>query len=144
MKFPQFAHKSPQIMQNPHLLICALNKYFQIPDHKQSTPGNYSKLRRFHTFRPQFCELREICTICTRYGMTRNSRMNPVNPGNYSELRRFCTICPHSRQITQNSRYLYTNVTYHLITIMHLVIAPYPLMHTYLHIPRLVSHYYVL
>ena len=53
-KFAQFAHKSPQITQNPHLLICALNKYFQIPDHKQSTPGNYSELRRFHTFRPQF------------------------------------------------------------------------------------------
>ena len=29
-------------------------------------------------------------------------------------------------------------------TIMHLVIAHTPLTHTYLHIPRLVSHYYVL
>ena len=100
-KFRTIRPHSPRITRNSHLLICALNKYFQIPNHKQSTPGNFSELRRFRTIRP------------------------------------------HSRQITQNSRYLYSKVMYHLITITHLVIAPYPLTHTYLHIPGLVSHYYV-
>ena len=29
-------------------------KYFQIPDHRQRTPGNWSESRRFRAFRPEF------------------------------------------------------------------------------------------
>ena len=53
-KFVQFAHSPRELRKIRTILIYALNKYFQIPDHKQSTPGNYSELRRFRALRPQF------------------------------------------------------------------------------------------
>ena len=53
-KFAQFAHSPHELRKIRTILIYALNKYFQIPHHRQSTPGNYSELRRFCAFRPQF------------------------------------------------------------------------------------------
>ena len=47
----QFSHSPRELRKIRTILIYALNKYFQIPDHRQSTPGNYSELHRFQTIR---------------------------------------------------------------------------------------------
>ena len=117
-------------------------KYFQIPDHRQRTPGNRSESRRFRAFRPEFQRI------------TRNSPTWPAirkwiqrTSGNYSESREFRTIRTKSRQITRNSRYLHTySKSYvHLYYIMHLVMAHNMNVRTCtLHKPRLVLHNYLL
>ena len=52
-KFAQFAHKSCELHEictkiHPHLV-----HYFQISDHQQRTPGNWSESTRFCAIRPQ-------------------------------------------------------------------------------------------
>ena len=89
-------------------------------------------------------ELCEICTIHTRYGMTRNPRVNPMNP---RKLQRINQILHHS--LPQQANYAKFAIFAHQSYVpSYYNYAPCystcPLMHTYLHIPRLVSHYYVL
>ena len=52
-KFAPFTHKSHELCEfctkiHPHLV-----HYFQISDHQQRTPGNWSESTRFRTVRPQ-------------------------------------------------------------------------------------------
>ena len=52
-KFTPFAHKSHELCEictkiHPHLVY-----YFQIFDHRQRTPGNWSESARFRAVRPQ-------------------------------------------------------------------------------------------
>ena len=53
VKFAPFAHKSHELCKfctkiHPHLV-----HYFQISDHRQRTPGNWSESTRFRAVRPQ-------------------------------------------------------------------------------------------
>ena len=56
-KFTPFAHKSCELHKfhtkvHPHLV-----HYFQISDHRQRTPGNWSESIRFHTVHPQLLQI---------------------------------------------------------------------------------------
>ena len=57
VKFAPFAHKSRELCKfrtkiHPHLV-----HYFQISDHRQRTPGNWSKSTRFCAVRPQLLRI---------------------------------------------------------------------------------------
>ena len=56
-KFTPFAHKSHELHEictkiHPHLV-----HYFQISDHRQRTPGNWSESTRFCAVRPQLPQM---------------------------------------------------------------------------------------
>ena len=53
-KFAQIYPQSQRITQNSPQNSCTFTKYFQIPDHRQRTPGNWSESCRFRAFSPQF------------------------------------------------------------------------------------------
>ena len=87
---------------------------------------------------------RELHKIRTRYGMTRNPRVNPVNP---RKLQRITQIPHHSHPTAGKLRKFAIFAHQSYVPFFCYNYAPcystYTLTHTYLHIPRLVSHYYV-
>ena len=57
VKLAPFAHKSHDLREirtkiHPHLV-----HYFQISDHRQKTPGNWSESTRFHAVHPQLLQI---------------------------------------------------------------------------------------
>ena len=54
MQISHILPRIPQITQNPLQNSSTLTPYFQISDHQQRTPGNWSKSPRFRAFCPQF------------------------------------------------------------------------------------------
>ena len=90
-------------MENPHLLICALNKYFQIPDHRQSTPGNYSELRRFRVFRPKFLRTTQNLHHSHQVWYDQESKNEPSEPKeitvNYADPALFAPTAGKLRKI---------------------------------------------
>ena len=141
-KFAQFPHNSSESREICYQNSCTFTKYFQIPNHRQRTLGNWSKSPRFCAFLLKFLQIRKICPHGQQ---SRSESSKPQeNTANYVSSAPFAH---NSRQITQKLRYLHTH-TGKLCTFLHIfmyiVIAHILDVCTYiLHNPRVVLHHYI-
>ena len=126
-KFTPFACKSHELREfctkiHPHLV-----HYFQTSDHRQSTPGNYSELRRFRVFHPQFPRTMRNSHHSHQVWYDQESKNESSEPKeitvNYADPAPFTPTAGKLREISDICTPKLRTI---FITITHLVIAHTP------------------
>ena len=73
---------------------------------RQTTLGNFSKLRKFRAVRPHSPQTtRNSHQLLTYYTLCFRHLPRQTTLGNFSKLRKFHAVCPHSPRIPQNLHY---------------------------------------